>query len=50
MDNVALEGLATIDLTIGGLWMRGLRRQRGPLLIGGMSLNIMAILQCRAGR
>ena len=36
------EGLATIDLTIRGVWMEGLRRQGRPLLVGGMSRNITA--------
>ncbi len=44
MGTLALEGLAVIDLTMQGLWMSGLRRQGRPLLVGGMSCKIMAIV------
>ena len=44
MENLVLEGLATIDMFGRGLWTRGLRRQGRPLLVDGMNRNIMAII------
>ncbi len=44
MANLVPEALATIELTVRGLWMRGLKRRGRRPLVGGMSGNIMAFV------